>query len=57
MVLPHPWGNLHHLDKLAVGYLEWMGMGCCQALGLPIPQWGEGCLQMQALKQWLIEEG
>jgi hypothetical protein len=57
MVLPHPRGNLHRLDKLAVGYLEWMGMGCCQALGLPIPQRGEGYLRMQALKQWLVEEG
>jgi len=34
-----------------------MGMGCCQALGLPIPQRGEGCLRMQALKQRLVEEG
>ena len=41
----------------ALGYLEWMGMGHCQALGLPIPQWEEGCLQMQALKQQLVEEG
>jgi hypothetical protein len=33
-----------------------MGMGCCQAMGLPIPQWEEGCLWMQALKQQLVEE-
>jgi hypothetical protein len=57
MDLPHPWGNLHCPDKFAVGYLEWIGMGHCQALGLPIPQQGVGCLQMQALKQQLIEEG
>jgi hypothetical protein len=44
-------------DKFAVGYLEQISTGHCQALGLPIPQWGEGCLQMQALKQWLVEEG
>ena len=41
---------------MALGCLEW-GMGHCQALGLPIPQREEGCLQMQALKQWLVEEG
>ena len=40
-----------------MGYLERIGMGHCQALGLPIPQQGEGCLQMQALKQQLVEEG
>jgi hypothetical protein len=57
MVLPHPWGNLHCPDKFAVGYLERIGTGRCQALGLPIPQRGEGCLQMQALKQRLVEEG
>jgi hypothetical protein len=33
-----------------------MGMGCCQEMGLPIPRWEEGCLWMQALKQWLVEE-
>jgi len=38
-----------------VGYLEQMGMGHCQA-GLPIPQQEGGCLQMQALKQGLIED-
>jgi hypothetical protein len=57
MVLPHPWGNLYHPDKFVVGYLECISMGHCQALGLPIPQQGEGCLWMQALKQQLIEEG
>ena len=54
MVLPHPWGNHHCPDKLVVGYLEQMGMGWCQA-GLQIPQQEGGCLQMQALKQGLIE--
>ena len=29
----------------------------CQALGLPIPQWGEGWFRMQALKQRLVEKG
>jgi hypothetical protein len=57
MVLPHPWGNLHFPDKFAVDYLEQIDMGHCQALGLPIPQQGKGCLWMQALKQWLVEEG
>ena len=41
----------------ALGCLEWVGMGHCQPLGLPIPQWEEGCLQMQALKQGLVKEG
>ena len=40
-----------------MGYLEQMGRGRCQALDLPIPQREEGCLRVQALKQWLVEEG
>jgi hypothetical protein len=42
---------------LALGCLEWVGMGHGQPLGLLVPQREEGCLQMQALKQGLIEDG